>query len=45
MPGIICGLALPVMNDMVNVSLDTTDLMRGVEAGVIEAGIAGEIHV
>ena len=33
------------MNDMVNVSLDTTDLMRGAEAGVIEAGIAGEIHV
>ena len=45
MPGIICSATLDVINDMVNVSLDTTDLMRGAEAGVIEAGIAGEIHV
>lgn len=45
MPGIICGVTLHVMNDMVNVSLDTTDLMRGAEAGVIEAEIAGEFQV
>ena len=36
-----------VTNDMVTVSLDTTDLMRGAEAGagVIAAEIVGEFHV
>ena len=35
-------------NDMVTVSLDTTDLMRGAEAeveAVIAAEIAGEFHI